>query len=306
LINKKRLYVFLAFAFGLSWLIAAIIFLTGGLTNSLELIPNTGITLALVLLASGYMWGPAAAHVLTRVVTKSGWKNLYLRPFIKKQWPYLLAGWFLPGILTIIGTVLFFLFFPNFFDNKLSFITKQLTTLGISAYLTPLQFATIQTLFALLISSPINAIATFGEEFGWRAFLLPELAPLGNRKALILSSIIWGIWHWPIIIMGHNYGLNYPGYPWLGLIATMWLTLSVGIFFGWLSIKGKSVWPAVLAHGALNGLASIGLLFQNTSTPMILGPTPAGIIGCIPFTILSIFILIHIKDDKTGKETNLG
>jgi len=306
LINKKRLYVFLAFAFGLSWLIAAIIFLTGGLTNSLELIPNTGITLALVLLASGYMWGPAAAHVLTRVVTKSGWKNLYLRPFIKKQWPYLLAGWFLPGILTIIGTVLFFLFFPNFFDNKLSFITEQLTTLGISANLTPLQFAAIQTLSALLISSPINAIATFGEEFGWRAFLLPELAPLGNRKALILSSIIWGIWHWPIIIMGHNYGLNYPGYPWLGLIATMWLTLSVGIFFGWLSIKGKSVWPAVLAHGALNGLASIGLLFQNTSTPMILGPTPAGIIGCIPFTILSIFILIHIKDDKTGKEANLG
>ncbi len=306
MINKKRLYVFLAFAFGLSWLIAAIIFITGGLTNSLELIPNTGITLALVLLASGYMWGPATAHVLTRVVTKSDWKNLYLRPFIKKQWPYLLAGWFLPGILTIIGTVLFFLFFPNFFDNKLSFITEQLTTLGISAYLTPLQFAAIQTLSALLISSPINSIATFGEEFGWRAFLLPELAPLGNRKALILSSIIWGIWHWPIIIMGHNYGLNYPGYPWLGLIATMWLTLSVGIFFGWLSIKGKSVWPAVLAHGALNGLASIGLLFQNTSTPMILGPTPAGIIGCIPFTILSIFILIHIKDDKTGKETNLG
>ena len=306
MINKKRLSVFLAFAFGLSWLVAAIIFLTGGLTNSLELIPNTGITLAVVLLASGYMWGPAAAHVLTRIVTKSGWKNLHLRPFIKKQWPHLLAGWFLPGILTIIGTVLFFLLFPNFFDNKLSFVTEQLTTLGISANLTPFQFAAIQTLSALLISSPINAIATFGEEFGWRAFLLPELAPLGNRKALIISSIIWGIWHWPIVIMGHNYGLNYPGYPWLGLIATMWLTLSVGIFFGWLSFKGKSVWPAVLAHGALNGLAAIGILFQKSPTPMILGPTPAGIIGCIPFTILSIFILIHIKDNEPERETNLG
>ena len=306
MINKKRLCVFLAFAFGLSWLIAAVIFITGGLTNSLELIPNTGITLAVVLLASGYMWGPAAAHAFTRIITKSGWKNLHLRPFIKKQWPYLLAGWFLPGILTIIGTALFFFLFPNFFDIKLSFVTEQLTTLGISANLTPFQFAAIQTFSALLISSPINAIATFGEEFGWRAFLLPELAPLGNRKALIISSVIWGIWHWPIVIMGHNYGLNYPGYPWLGLIATLWLTLSVGVFFGWLSIKGKSVWPAVLAHGALNGLASIGILFQRSPTPMILGPTPAGIIGCIPFTILSIFILIHIKDDETGKETIPG
>ncbi len=306
MINKKRLFVFLAFAFGLSWLVAAIIFLTGGLTNSLELIPNTGITLAVVLLASGYMWGPAAAHIFTRMVTKSGWKNLHLKPFIKKQWFYLLTGWFLPGILTIIGAILFFLLFPNFFDNKLSFVTEQLTTLGISANLTPFQFAAIQTLSALLISSPINAIATFGEEFGWRAFLLPELAPLGNRKALIISSFIWGIWHWPIVIMGHNYGLDYPGYPWLGLIATVWLTLSVGIFFGWLSIKGKSVWPAVLAHGGLNGLASIGILFQKSPTPMILGPTPAGIIGCIPFTILSIFILIHIKDDEPGREANPG
>ena len=306
MINKKRLCVFLAFTFGLSWLIAAIIFITGGITNSLELIPNTGITLAVVLLTSGYMWGPAAAHGFTRIITKSGWKNLYLRPFIKKQWPYILAGWFLPGILIIIGTVLFFLIFPNFFDTKLSFVTEQLTTLGISADLTPFQFAAIQTFSALLISSPINAIATFGEEFGWRAFLLPELAPLGNRKALIISSVIWGIWHWPIVIMGHNYGLNYPGYPWFGLIATLWLTLSVGVFFGWLSIKGKSVWPAVLAHGALNGLASIGILFQRSPTPMILGPTPAGIIGCIPFTILSVFILIHIKDDETGKETIPG
>ncbi|MDO9545411.1 MAG: CPBP family intramembrane metalloprotease, partial [Pelolinea sp.] len=301
---KKRIVIFLSFAFGISWLIAMVIFLTGKLENSPVLIPNTGITLAVVLLSSGYMWGPALANILTRMVTDAGWQDLFLRPQIKSQWRHLLAGWFLPGILCIFGAILFFLIFPSFYDSGLSFLDEQLVNMGAENQLSPIQFALLQTFSALLISAPINALATFGEEFGWRAFLLPELLPLGKRKALIFSSVIWGIWHWPVVIMGHNYGLNYPGYPWMGLLATIWFTVSVGIVFGWLSLKGRSVWPAVLAHGALNGLAGIGMLFLKDPSPMLLGPTPAGIIGCIPFTILSILILFKIEDKGTLNSTS--
>ena len=90
MIDKKRLTIF--FAFGLSRLIALIIFMTGSLTESPKLVPNTGITLAVVLLTVGYIWDPAIAQVLTHIVTGSGWNNLYLKPYIKKQWLYLLAG----------------------------------------------------------------------------------------------------------------------------------------------------------------------------------------------------------------------
>jgi membrane protease YdiL (CAAX protease family) len=122
------------------------------------------------------------------------------------------------------------------------------------------------------------------------------LSELGKRKALLLSGVIWGIWHWPIIWLGHNYGLEYWGYPWLGLLATVWFTVSIGVFFGWLSQKAESVWPAVIAHGALNGIAAIGLLFVLESYPTILGPSPAGFIGCLPFTLVSLAILLKIKD----------
>jgi len=292
MVNKKRIVIFLSTAFGFSWVIGLAIFLTGGLSGSPELIPNSGITLAIILLASGYMWGPALAHVLTRFVTGAGWKNLYLKPSIKQRWRFLLAGWFLPGILTIFGTVLFFFCFPGLFDGRISLVKEQMAAIGAPAAISPAIFVFIQTLFALFISAPLNIAATFGEEFGWRAFLLPELMPLGKRKALLLSSIIWGVWHWPVVLMGHNYGLSYAGYPWLGLIATLWFTISAGVFFGWLSLEGKSVWPAVLAHGSLNGLASIGSLFLTSQPPLLLGPTPAGIIGCLPFTIISIIILL--------------
>ncbi len=42
--NKKRVIIFLAFAFGIAWLTALVIFLTGGIVNSPVLDPNTGIT----------------------------------------------------------------------------------------------------------------------------------------------------------------------------------------------------------------------------------------------------------------------
>jgi membrane protease YdiL (CAAX protease family) len=31
----------------------------------------------------------------------------------------------------------------------------------------------------------------FGEEFGWRGYLLPKLMPLGRWKAYVLVGIIW-------------------------------------------------------------------------------------------------------------------
>jgi len=293
-VNKKPITIFLIFAFGISWLFGLVIFLTGQVVNSPELIPGTGITLAFVLTATGYMWGPALAHILTRLVTRSEWKDLWLKPYFKDAWKYLLAGWFIPGLLTILGSALFFLILPSQFDPELTMITNQLQNAG--AQISPLVVILSQTAIALVISAPVNMLATFGEEFGWRGFLLPSLLPLGKRKALIISSIIWGVWHWPVVLMGHNYGLGYTGYPWLGLILTVWFTLSIGIYFGWLSIKGKSIWPAVLAHGSLNGLASIGMLFIKGSPQLLLGPSPAGLVGVLPFSLLSLWLMFRLKE----------
>ena len=91
-INKKRLYIFLAIAFAISWASALVIVFTGGLENSPVLVEGSGITLAVVLLASVYMWGPALANILTRTITKEGWGDLLVKPLLKKILA-LLAAW---------------------------------------------------------------------------------------------------------------------------------------------------------------------------------------------------------------------
>ena len=45
---------------------------------------------------------------------------------------------------------------------------------------------------SLLIAPGINAIFAFGEEWGWRGFLLPKLLPLGQWPALLLAGISVG------------------------------------------------------------------------------------------------------------------
>jgi membrane protease YdiL (CAAX protease family) len=296
--NKvDQVKLFLAVAFAVSWLTALVIYLTGGLVKSPELIPGTGITLALVLLASVYMWGPAIAHIITRLITREGWGSAFLKPVIKTGWPWWLVGWFGPSLLVLIGALIYFLLFPASYDAQLTVLTSQLEAAGISGgSISPWQIVLLQTGLAMLISPLVNLVATFGEEFGWRAYLLPMLAKMGTRRALIISSLIWGVWHWPVILMGHNYGLGYWGYPWSGLLAMTWFCLSAGVVIGWVTLKAGSVWPAVFAHGALNGLAAIGLLFLKGQPDMLLGPTPAGIIGALPFSVISLVILLTIRD----------
>ena len=148
----------------------------------------------------------------------------------------------------------------------------------------------IQTLQALLISPVLNSLATLGEEFGWRAYLLPKLMPLGWRKASLLMGLVWGVWHWPLVAMGHNYGVDYGGYPWAGLLMTVWIMFLWSVFLGWVSLRGRSVWPAVIGHSAINGIAGLGLLLVMGQPNPLLGPTPAGIVGSLAFTVVVLWM----------------
>ena len=75
-VDWRRVVVFCLFAFAISGSAAIYIALNGGLTSLV------GIQ-GLLVLALWYMPGPAFANILTRLVTREGWGNLWLRPRIK-------------------------------------------------------------------------------------------------------------------------------------------------------------------------------------------------------------------------------
>lgn len=308
-IDTRRVGVFLLFAFGIAWAIALWIKLSGGLTESPELLQGTGITLAFVLLAIGYMFAPALAHIFTRWLTREGWKDLNLNFNFGKGWRYWLVAWLLPLILCLLGAAVYFAIFPGDFDPAFSVLTQQLALVeeqqGQAVGLSSEIFLLIILGSAVIISPIVNSLFTFGEEFGWRAYLQQKLMPLGFRRAMILMGIIWGLWHAPIIAMGHNYGLDYWGAPWSGIIAMTWFTFSFGTILGWLTLRAGSVWPAVIGHAALNGIAGLPVYFlQIQSTPnLLIGPMMVGVLGGLPATLIALYLLWKEKPGNVSRET---
>jgi membrane protease YdiL (CAAX protease family) len=253
-----------------------------------------------VLLAVPYMGAPALAHVFTRLVTKEGWQGVFLRPSIRRGWTFWIAAWFLPALLTIVGAMFFFALFPRYYDPSLTTMVDALEAAqqqtGQAVPLSPWVIVVINTFAGVLIAPLINSLFTFGEEFGWRSYLLNKLMPLGGRKAVFFSGVIWGIWHWPVIAMGHNYGVltqDYLGAPWTGMLAMVAFTLVTGTFLCWVALRGGSVWPAVIGHAAINGIASISILFTQGEPNLVLGPMPLGIVAMIPWIAVALWIFAN-------------
>jgi len=121
-----------------------------------------------------------------------------------------------------------------------------------------------------------NAIPAFGEEIGWRGWLLVALRPAGIWPAMLLSGAIWGVWHAPVILLGHNF--NQPNIWGLGLMvigSMVW-----GVFFSWLRLRSGSVWPAVIGHGALNASGGLVLLLTAADSSMEMAlVNPLGVSG---------------------------
>jgi uncharacterized protein len=114
---------------------------------------------------------------------------------------------------------------------------------------------------SLLISPGINAIFAFGEEWGWRGFLLPKLLPLGQWPALILTGTLWGIWYSPVVLLGYNY----PLHPKFGVLLMTIFCVIFGVLLGWLRLATGSIWPAAIGHGALNAVGGFSYVVADAN-----------------------------------------
>lgn len=283
-LNKKRLYIFLGIVFMLSWGWVAIIPLTGN---------NYGSTKSMIIL-SILMLIPALSSILTRLITKEGFKNIYLKPKFKKNIKYYLMAYFMTNVFILLGGVVFFMIFPNMLDTNLTSLKAVLESQGLNVNANIILIS--QFTQGILIGPIINIIFTLGEEIGWRGYLLQKLCKqFSVQKSIVISGVIWGIWHAPIIAMGHNYGTGYIGEPWLGIFAMIVFCIVVGTYFSYLTIKTKSVIPAGIAHSAMNAFAGFAIILCKKIANPFIGPSPTGVIGGSIFILVAVYCYMKLE-----------
>ncbi len=293
-LETKRIIIYLCITFILTILYCVLVIYPLNNSQNIQTVPAA----MLQLLVAAAMFFPALGTLLTRLVTKEGFKNAWLRPHFKNHIKFYLLAYFGPGLLTLLGSILYFVIYPQSFDPNCGYMLATLEATGTTVDTLPMSLSTlllIQGIQALLLGPILNFITCFGEEWGWRGYLLPKMSQkLPLIPMLLVNGIIWGLWHAPLTIIGHNYGINYPGFPYAGIAAMCGFCTVIGVFLSFVSLKTQSCIPAVLGHGAMNSIAAIGIYFTRDGGNPFVGPAPTGIIGILPFLIIAIFMIIHL------------
>lgn len=281
---KKRaiLYVSILYGFLLFiWLVTAII-------------PEPYNQAAYTVLWGSFSLLPVLATFLARAITRdqSSW---YLKLNFRKNWKiYLFAG-FLPGVTIFLGAWLYFLVFPQDLDLTARNLVAQYGQYGApeTLLLTPQAVLLVGVAFIFIspFVLPVHLFA-LGEEVGWRGYLLPLLLKLTTpRKATLLHGLLWGLAHAPLIALGFNYGSNYWGAPWSGILMMTLVCVVLGIWLAYVTIQSQSILPAVIFHGAGNVIGELPALVSFLSLSPLLGPNPTGLVGMSGLIIGAVILL---------------
>ena len=116
------------------------------------------------------------------------------------------------------------------------------------------------------------AFITAGEELGWRALLYDKLEILlGTNGSVIVGGIIWGLWHFPALCYdGLNFGKEYPGFPFVGILLMCISTIFMGAALQLVRKMSGSVIPACIFHGVVDSVYG-GLLSLFLDAELVRG-----------------------------------
>lgn len=288
-ITIKRLVMYLLIAFIPFWIIIPVL-------NSIYGEPIYASEKAMTAAYAVGVFGmliPSVAHLITRLVTKEGFKNSYLGLNFKGN-----AKYYIASVAVKLAEVLVFVVLAwQIFAGDLSFS---------EAFASDESVARICSYILTISASIIVFFPAFGEEWGWRGYMMPKLTELmGKPAAIIVGGILWGLWHAPLTIAGHNFGVDYDFFPWLGILLMCIFCTFMNAFLTLLTEKTKSIYPASFCHMINNncgGMIFIALFGSEAFIEKISAVNAVTLMPCMMGTSVVVgiisFILL-IKKEKT-------
>jgi membrane protease YdiL (CAAX protease family) len=236
-----------------------------------------GLTLTVSLLAPLLGEATPIVHMFTPLV------STLLMLLVVTRDGYTKAGWAALGMhragLRSWGLALLVPFLILGFGYSVVWLT------GIASFAVPAGGVPVTLPLLLVVGIVSSSLVGFGEEVGFRGYLLPQLAALGPTRALLLSGLLHAIWHMPILLLTPYY---HDAGNLLLVVPLFLATLTLaGVFYGYLRLSTESVWPSTLAHGAFNSFWSTFTAFTVTTSPLALEYL-AGETGILPLSATGI------------------
>lgn len=228
---RRRLAFFVSLTFLITLAIQGVIFHRGG-----PITHHTGLVVAL-------MWTPGLVSLLSRLVFREGWGDVSWRLGRDRARSYLTA-WLFP---VAVGGLAYGLAWAT---GLATFEAPATSSLGLSG-MAPLPRFALTVALALLLGVVLSALTAMGEEIGWRGYMLTRLLDARVPHPVLVSGLIWGLWHTPLIVSG-----QYAAGPYPLLSAPLFLVSVVagGLVAAFVRLRSGSVWPAILFHASWNSV----------------------------------------------------
>jgi membrane protease YdiL (CAAX protease family) len=294
-LDRKKVLIFLGLTFAADWLMAGLFYLFGGRLN----------TTPATIMATAYMFVPMIMAVVVQ-------KLLYHQPlkgplgisFAPNRW--WLAAWLIPPIIAFGAFGVSLLFRSVSYSPEMAgiyehfakvFTPEQIQEIRRKQELLPFHPIWFILVQGLIIGPTLNAVAGFGEELGWRGFLQHELKPIGFWMSSALIGFIWGVWHLPLILMGHDY----PEHPVSGFFLWTVNCVFLGVVFSYVRVRAKSVIAAAVMHGTYNATATLAIMLIVGGNDLITGVQ--GIAGVIVVALLAVglfFVDRYVMKEPIG------
>jgi uncharacterized protein len=215
-------------------------------------------------LGLGVVWSstPTVATLIMLLVvtregyTKEGWKSLGLHRLG-------LSVWWIAFGLTLLITVA---------------ASAVVWATPLASFVVP-EGGILDALISFVIQVVLFTL-TFAllEEIGIRGYLLPKLLPLGRKRALALSGLVWATWHMPLILLTPVFPV---GNKLISLPLFYGTVVAASFVYGYLRLYTGSVWPASLAHAVHNAAWGVLGSLTVTSYPVIVNKYLVGDYGIL-------------------------
>lgn len=310
----RGIFIFCLLAYGLAWLVVLPLWLNydlffgpdspaGQLANTDPEAPPTGEALVaglvpLVLLSLMMLTPALSALFVMRTVEKVPVRQTFAalgagslrcpdgsranhngrqHPFVRVLlFSFLAVG--LAFILVVIAGLVAPLLGGFEPDWQMTAVREQMAEAGLAL---PLVLLVLLQIVQVVIGAFIpNGVLALGEELGWRGYLTAALRRrgMGTVAMIIVSGAIWGAWHAPVLLLGHNFDTRSP----ISIPVMMAGCICFGAVLTWLREISGSIWPAAIGHGAFNAAASISIMIAVDAAwdrPII--ANPLGVSGWI-------------------------
>lgn len=201
----------------------------------------------------GYIFIPAISAVIARSLTgerlKKGALKLGSIKNIALAWTIgvgmALLAFFIPILLKLGAT-----------DPAYSKFTELISQVGATVPENPPQFFAFMSIMSLTLFLVPATLIAFGEEFGFRGYLLPKLLKFGKHKAIFFSGLIWGIWRIPLFSLTDGLSISNT----LSLLLTAVL---FGSILAWLYFRSESIWIPSIAGAAYQSSQALYVLITD-------------------------------------------